>query len=115
MAYDQDLVERIKVALEGRGQLEERKMFGGYCFMLNGKMCACVRGDELMVRIAPEDHEAYLLEPGTRRMIKPHNRVINSSVFIAGSVIADDKQFQKWIDRALAHNAAVTGLTKTLK
>ncbi len=105
MVNDQVLIERVRDALAGRGEIEERKMFGAYFFLLNGKMCACVRGDELMVKISHSDYEVALQEPGTRPMIK-HDRQIIGSVFVANLAIRDDRSFQKWIDRALAHNTA---------
>jgi TfoX/Sxy family transcriptional regulator of competence genes len=103
MAYDQALIERVREALAGKEDVEEHKMFGGYFFLINGKMCACVRGDELMVKIDHKDYEAALREPGTRSMIK-HDRPIIGSVFIESSQLADEMAFQKWIDRALKHN-----------
>lgn len=102
MAFDATLIERVRVALASTPNVEERKMFGGYFFLVNDKMCACVRGDELMVRIDPKDYEAALTEPGTRPMIKRGRQIIGS-VFIASSELANERTFQKWIDRALAH------------
>ncbi len=111
MAYDQKLVERVRIALADKGEFEERKMFGGYFFLGHGKMCVCVRGDKLMVRIDPKDYEAASQEKGTQPMIKRNGPIIGS-VFIDGSVIEDEEQFQKWIGRALAHNAALADAAK---
>jgi TfoX/Sxy family transcriptional regulator of competence genes len=111
MTYDQKLVERVRIALAGKGEFEERKMFGGYFFLGHGKMCVCVRDDKLMVRIDPQDYEAALQEEGTQPMIKRHGPIIGS-VLIDGSVIDDEEQFQKWINRALAHNASADEAAK---
>jgi hypothetical protein len=35
-----------------RKKVEEKKMFGGMCFMVNGKMCICIR-NEILCRIGP--------------------------------------------------------------
>ena len=40
MAVDEDLAERMRVALAGTGAVREVRMFGGLCFMLNGNMVA---------------------------------------------------------------------------
>lgn len=38
MAYDESLADRIRDALTRKRGVEERKMFGGIVFMLNGNM-----------------------------------------------------------------------------
>ena len=40
MAVDEDLAQRMRVALAAAGAVREVKMFGGLCFMLNGNMVA---------------------------------------------------------------------------
>jgi hypothetical protein len=39
MAYDERLAERIRFFLKRWKGMEEKRMFGGLCFMLNGHMC----------------------------------------------------------------------------
>jgi hypothetical protein len=38
MAFDESLADRIRYALARKKGIEEKKMFGGICFMLNGNM-----------------------------------------------------------------------------
>ena len=45
MAIDENLVQRMREALDAAGELREVKMFGGLCFMLNGNMLAVALGD----------------------------------------------------------------------
>ena len=49
MAYNEDLANRIRKSLADHGieDVEEKKMFRGLCFMVNGKMCVCASADEL--------------------------------------------------------------------
>ena len=54
MPYSEKLADRIRESLADAGELEEKKMFRGMCFMLNGKMCICVAENEMMCRVAPE-------------------------------------------------------------
>jgi TfoX/Sxy family transcriptional regulator of competence genes len=68
MAYDEKLAERIRTALSGRSEVEERRMFGGVAFMVRGHMTVGVVGPTLMVRHAPEDADALLREPHARPM-----------------------------------------------
>ena len=40
MAYDEKLAGRIRAMLGKSGEFDERKMFGGIAFMVDGHMCA---------------------------------------------------------------------------
>ena len=54
MAYDTKLADRIREYLAEIPNLkiEEKKMFRGLTFMVNGKMCINVSGENLMCRFA---------------------------------------------------------------
>jgi len=60
MAYDERLAKRIRGYFKRRKGVEEKRMFGGLCFMLNGHMCCGVEKDRLMVRVAPDRYEILL-------------------------------------------------------
>lgn len=45
MAADESLTRRVGAALAHIPQVEERVMFGGRTFMVNGKMCISVSED----------------------------------------------------------------------
>jgi TfoX N-terminal domain len=68
MAYDETLADRIRTALHGRDDVEERKMFGGITFMVAGRMACGVIHDDLMVKVGAEGHPDALAEPHTRPM-----------------------------------------------
>ena len=55
MAYDETLAARIREGLGKRGGMEEKKMFGGLAFLLRGNMCVGVHGNELIVRVDPNE------------------------------------------------------------
>jgi TfoX/Sxy family transcriptional regulator of competence genes len=59
MAYNSKLVHQIREHLVKLPHLkiDEKKMFGGLAFMVNGKMCINVSGENLMCRIDPALHE----------------------------------------------------------
>lgn len=66
MAYNEQSAERIRSILARRRYLTQRKMFGGIAFMLNGNMCCGVHRDDLIVRVAREEHAAALARPHAR-------------------------------------------------
>ena len=58
MAYNEKLADRIRELISAsQKDVEEKKMFGGLCFMVNGKMCVGVEQGRLMVRLDPERYE----------------------------------------------------------
>lgn len=66
MAFDSALADRIRKELGKRKGLTEKKMFGGLSFLLNGNMCVGVHGQEMIVRLAPEQSDEALQSKHTR-------------------------------------------------
>ena len=60
MAYDEELAERVRAALDDVEGVAEIKMFGGLCFTVGGNMAVGVSHDDLLVRMSPEDGDAAL-------------------------------------------------------
>jgi TfoX/Sxy family transcriptional regulator of competence genes len=103
MAMNETLVNRVREALADQKKVEEKKMFSGLCFMVNGKMCVCVSQAEIMCRIGPDAGEAAIENEGCRQMI--HNgRVMKGFVFVREDVIKSQKQLNHWIELSLAFN-----------
>ena len=63
MAYDEGLVQLLRDDLATAGPLEEKRMFGGLCFMLDGHMLCGVSAQGAMFRVGKErEAEALSLE-----------------------------------------------------
>jgi hypothetical protein len=60
MAYDECLAEDIRELLKNRRGIKEKRMFGGLCFLLNGRMCCGVEGTRFVARIGPQRYESAL-------------------------------------------------------
>ena len=44
MAYDEGLAQRVRELLENEPDFQEKKMFGGLCFLIQGNMaCGIIR------------------------------------------------------------------------
>jgi TfoX/Sxy family transcriptional regulator of competence genes len=71
MAYNENLAERVRQQFSDRGDVAERKMFGGLAFLVRGHMCCGIVGDESMVRIGPEAYEATLRHTAVFRCVRP--------------------------------------------
>ncbi|WP_407688637.1 TfoX/Sxy family protein [Mycobacterium sp. HUMS_1102779] len=56
MPYDEDLADRIRELLGAERGIEEKRMFGGLAFLIDGNMCVAVSGQGgLLVRVPPGD------------------------------------------------------------
>ena len=104
MAYDELLEQRIRRFLTGRGTKHEAKrMMGGLCFMVDGKMCVGVEKNRLMARIGPEAHDDALTRKGCHPMDFT-GRPMRGFVFIEPEGLESEKELAFWLELALAYN-----------
>jgi TfoX/Sxy family transcriptional regulator of competence genes len=68
MAYDEKLAERIRGCLAARGDVVEKKMFGGLTFMVGGHMACGILGDQLVLKVGDELYERVVTRPHARPM-----------------------------------------------
>jgi TfoX/Sxy family transcriptional regulator of competence genes len=81
--------------------IDERKMFGGIAFLLDGNMFVGIASDELMVRVGPDAWEEALAHPHTREMDFT-GRSMKGYVFVDGTGTAEDDDLRAWVERGLA-------------
>ena len=106
MAFDEGLAERIRRLLGNRPNVDERKMFGGICFLVAGKIACGVMGDDLLVRVAPTDAAALESSLGVRRA-DMKGRPMKGWLLVAPEATADDGDLGIWIRRGEARASAV--------
>ncbi|HKA08126.1 MAG TPA: TfoX/Sxy family protein [Gemmataceae bacterium] len=100
MAFDEILAERIRQRLARRKGIEEKKMFGGVGFLLNGNMLVGVWKELLIVRLGTEDGDEALKEPHVR-VFDITGRPMSGWVLVEPAGIADDGALGAWIERAM--------------
>jgi TfoX/Sxy family transcriptional regulator of competence genes len=98
MAYDEKLADRIRDVLSRHGGLSERRMFGGIAFMLRGNMCCGVVGDDLMLRVGPEQYEKLLDFTG---------RPMRGLVYVGPDGYRSDEALAKWVERSVVFVASL--------
>ena len=98
MAYDEQLADRVRAALPADAIVEERKMFGGLTFMLNGSMCCGVFKDALMARLGAEGRERAVGHPHVRPM-ELAGRPMTGMVLVDPPGLGD-AALQGWVDQA---------------
>jgi TfoX/Sxy family transcriptional regulator of competence genes len=95
VAYDEELAERVREQLAPLAEPVELKMFGGLAFMVNNHMACGVIGDELMVRVGRDGHEAALAA-GAREMDFT-GKSMAGFVIAGGPLVADDDDLSRWV------------------
>lgn len=115
MAYDEKLADRTRelIALTQKS-VEEKKMFGGLCFMVNDKMCIGVEKERLMVRIDPERYDEAMEKEGCQPMDFT-GKVMKGFVFVDADAVTSKKKLEYWVTLALEYNKiAKAGKKKTV-
>lgn len=104
MAFNEKMADRVRELIApAAGNVEEKKIFGGLCFMVDDKMCVGVKADNIMVRIDPALTDTALEEEGCHPMIHS-DKVMPGFVFVDNTALHTQKQLKHWVERALAYN-----------
>lgn len=100
MAYNEELVTQIRELLADRFEVEEKKMFGGLTFMVNGNMACGVTGDILVVRVGADHHEEALRVPFARECDFT-GRPLKGMVMVDRRGFDSPGDLQAWVDRSV--------------
>lgn len=103
MAYNEKLTIKVRDALAHLSDVEEKRMFRGVAFMVNGKMCISAGDDKLMFRIDPSIHDDVVEKEGCETVIMK-GRPYKGYVYVYEEVLKTKKQWDYWISLALEFN-----------
>ena len=104
MAYNEELANRVRALLADKPvEIDEKKMFGGMCFMVNGKMCLGVHRDRLMARIDPAIYDEVMEKEGCMPMDFT-GKVMRGLVFVALDSLNTKKKLADWVNLAMEYN-----------
>ena len=96
MAYDETLAVRVRRLMVRENEAAERKMFGGLCFTVSGRMCCGVLGRDLVLRLAPERYDAALRAPHVRPMDFT-GRPMRGFVYVGPGGTRDARALRRWV------------------
>jgi TfoX N-terminal domain len=103
VAYDEDLADRIRELLSGEKGLEEKRMFGGLAFLINGNMSVAASGQGgLLVRVPPEDTDQLV----TRNHVSPMvmaGREARGWLRVDDAGVKTKRQLQGWVSRGVGY------------
>ena len=101
MAYNEGLADDIRALLADRPHMVAKKMFGGIGFILNGTMAVGVLGNDLMVRVTPEQYDALQAEPHVK-LFDMTGRVMRGWLVVTPPGFAADDDLARWVARGVA-------------
>ncbi len=96
------LIDAVRSALAHRSDVDERTMFGCYCFFVDGKLCIGIKGEDLLVRLPPERHGA-LQEMQNTRELSPGGGM-QGYFWVEPNGYTTRAQWNYWLEEALAYN-----------
>ena len=115
MAYNEKIADRVREIISATHNItEEKKMFGGLCFMVNDKMCVGVESERMMVRLDPSVYDEVMEKEGCQPMDFT-GRIMKGYVFVDADVLKTKKQLDYWIQLALDYNKVAKASKKKKK
>lgn len=105
MPYSTKLAERIRTCLERIAdlQVEEKEMFKGLAFLVNGKMCVNVSGEDMMCRYDPELEFEVAERAGFRPMIMK-GKQLRGYCYVSEEGYKSKANFEYWLKLCLDFN-----------
>jgi TfoX/Sxy family transcriptional regulator of competence genes len=101
MAYDEVLANRIRELLGAQRGVEEKRMFGGLAFLVNGNMSVAVSGKGgLMVRVPPDETEKLLSREHVEPMVMA-GRETRGWLRVTVDGVKTKRQLQSWVSRGV--------------
>ena len=99
MAYDEQLADRVRPLLKRRKGFDEKKMFGGVGFLLDGHMCVGVWKQYLIVRLGKNKHEQTMARPFTKEF-DITGRVMKGWAMVEPLGLESDDELRAWVRQA---------------
>ena len=77
-------------------------MFGGLSFMVRGNMACGVIGEELVVRVGKDGHEAALARPHARVMDFT-GKPMQGWIYVGAEGVESDAELAEWVELGLEY------------
>jgi TfoX/Sxy family transcriptional regulator of competence genes len=116
MAYSLELADRIRNYLEGIPKLKvtEKEMFRGLAFLVNGKMCVNVSGENLMCRYNPKLEDEVAERNGFLPMIMK-GKQLRGYCYVSEEGYRSKANFEYWLKLCLDFNKDAKASKKNKK
>ena len=107
MAYDEDLAYRIRELIAAERGVEEKRMFGGLAFLINGNMSVAASGrGGLMVRVPPDQTQKLLSREHVEPMVMA-GRETRGWLRVSVEGVKTKRQLQSWVSRGVEYSRSL--------
>jgi TfoX/Sxy family transcriptional regulator of competence genes len=101
MAYDTDLADRIRELLGTVRGVDEKRMFGGLAFLINGNMSVAVsKQSGILVRVPPDETEKLLARAHVNPMVMA-GREARGWIRVDADGVKTKRQLTAWVTRGV--------------
>ncbi|HEY2088879.1 MAG TPA: TfoX/Sxy family protein [Mycobacterium sp.] len=101
MTYDTDLADRIRELLGPIRGVEEKRMFGGLAFLINGNMSVAVsKQGGILVRVPPDETEKLLARAHVNPMVMA-GREARGWIRVDADGVKTKRQLTAWVTRGV--------------
>jgi len=105
---DQELINRLRIAIDPwKDQVEEKRMFGGTCFLYKGKMCIGENKGQLVVRVIDHKMEYLLSKPYVTPMDFT-GKPMKEFIFVHSDGYTTEEQLQHFVELGIEHAKSKT-------
>lgn len=100
MAYSDKIESKLDQYFYDFDEVTSKKMFGGLCYLWEGHMLCGIVGDELMLRVGPEQYPDLLDHADTREMDFT-GKAMKGMLYLSEEGFATEEQLDFWIKRCM--------------
>ena len=106
MAFDPGLAARLEALFGARAGMQQKAMFGGIGWLLNGNMCVGIYKDFLIARVGDEAADKLLARPHVKAM-DITGRAMKGWVMVAPDGYESDADLQVFTTTSLGYVSAL--------
>ncbi|GAA4290389.1 TfoX/Sxy family protein [Mycobacterium paraffinicum] len=103
MAYDENLADEVRELVASERGVEEKRMFGGLAFLVNGNMSVAVSGQGgLLVRVPADELDKVLRRAHVSPMVMA-GRDVRGWVRVEPAGVRTKRQLEGWVARGVGY------------
>jgi TfoX N-terminal domain len=103
MVYDEGLAREIRALLGSQRGVEEKRMFGGLAFLIDGNMSVAVSGQGgLLVRVPPDETGELVRRAHVSPMVMG-GRETRGWVRVEAAGVRTRRQLESWVARGIGY------------
>ncbi len=86
--------------------LEERQVFGGLAFLVNGKLALALIREDLVLRTGPYGKQSS--NSAVVTLVGSDGNLLHDWLLLSGAVVKSDQALHQWINLALDYTSTLT-------